>query len=169
MSDTPQLPINNLRPILSPWAVLPPGYQASERAKDLFDYELDFLNATSNKLPSAGTVTGSVQISNDSDFLWCSTTGIFSDTSDVVATVFPAVTCLFTDSGSGRQLSSAAVHVGALLYIPNQTAQTGMAGTWYPKLLSGGSTLTVVLTNLLAADRNVRLTFRGIKIFPMGR
>lgn len=156
---------------MSMWALLPPGYEAARRAKDVFFYGLDLLPATLSV-----TTTGTVSISNDSDFLWCATYAVVSTTGDVVHGCVDGLTVLFTDSGSGRNLMNQAVHIatvaqcalgGPTLAAPTAAGTVGPTGMWFPKLLSGGSTLTVSVTNLIATSVNVRFTFAGLKIFPM--
>lgn len=173
MSDAPQSPLAQLRPFLSMWALLPPEYRASERAKDVFWYGLDLLPATASV-----TTTGTVSIGNDSDFLWCHTLAVVATTGDVPHGAVDGLTVQFTDSGAGRALMNQAVHIatvcqlalgGPTLAAPTAAGIAGPSGMWFPKLLTGGTTLTVAVTNLIATSVNVRFTFAGLKIFPMAR
>lgn len=171
-AGAPQSPLAQLRPFMSMWALLPPNYRAAERAKDVFWYGLDILPATASV-----TTTGTVSIGNDSDFLWCATYAVVAvSTTDVVHGAVDALTVQFTDSGSGRNLMNQAVHIatvcqlalgGPTLAAPTAAGTVGPTGMWFPKLLTGGTTLTVAVTNLVATDVRVRFTFAGLKIFPM--
>lgn len=170
-SGAPASPLAQLRPFLSMWALLPPEYNAAKRAKDVFWYGTDFLPATLSV-----TTTNAITITNDSDFLWCASYAAVATTGDVAVGTVPPLTIQFTDSGSGRNLMNQAVHIatvaqcalgGPSVAAPTAAASVGPTGMWFPKLLSGGTTLTVAITNLVATSFNVRFVIAGLKIFPM--
>ncbi len=81
------------------------------------------------------------------------------------ATAFvPNITIMLTDSGSGRNLMSAAAPLGSIASA--EASQTPIDLPW-PKIFTRNSTITAVLTNFDAAQTtaNVRLTLAGRKIF----
>lgn len=148
-------------PLLNPLALLDSKFWS--RAMDPFVYGLDLL-------PAAASVvtTGTVQINNDSDFLLCSIAGVFASAADVVNVTPPLFTIQVQDSGSGRTFYDRFVHVATVLELAVTNADI-QRQQWFPKLISGGSTLTVALANLSAVATNIRLAFKGIKIFPFAR
>lgn len=154
-----------LLPLLNPFALLPPKYWRA--AKDPFSYTRDF---TGNDAVAASVTTSrDLQINNDSDFVWVATRAVFSNTAtEVVDTIVPSVTVLFKDSGAGRDLMDRATHVANVMGIAlsGTSSEVGKPYWDYPKLLSGGSTLTIAFTNLIATAKHVRISLLGFKLFP---
>ncbi|MHB8674551.1 MAG: hypothetical protein ACYDAK_12865 [Candidatus Limnocylindrales bacterium] len=76
----------------------------------------------------------------------------------------PNITIMLTDSGSGRNLMSAAAPLAS---IASAEASQSPKDLPWPKIFTRNSTITAVLTNFDAAQTtaNVRLTLAGRKIF----
>jgi hypothetical protein len=56
------------------------------------------------------------------------------------------------------------------VHIDNWFGTAAQPAYWdSPKILSPNETLTVILQNLSATARHVRLAFRGFKVFGFGR
>lgn len=129
------------------------------RFKDFFSYSTVF-----SALANGGNATNNINIQADSDFRIEKIT-YFANIANAAQTAStlnaPNVSLLLTDSGSGRQLSDAAIPLYA-------TAGTGQ---WpfilpTPKLLSARATLVVTATNFDAADTfNLWIVFHGTKLF----
>lgn len=107
-----------------------------------------------------------IQIQADADFKILATTyqaDIAAATQTAATRVVPNVTVLLTDTGNGRQLMS------------NATAIPSLFGTgelpfiWpVPKVMAARSTLQVQFTSFdAAASYNIRLSFIGIKLYPL--
>lgn len=115
----------------------------------------------------AAQQTQQVQIQADSDFELLQ----LMYHADIAAAAFvwntrpiPNVTALITDTGSGRQLMSAAVPLTAIAGIAEQPA-------WLPqtKIFQRNAAVSLQLTNFDAAvTYNLRVTMVGRKIFQLG-
>lgn len=128
-------------------------------ARDYFVYELDF-----SGLAAGGSSTQTFTIQADSDFLWSKAT-MFADIAGAVQTdstrVIPLCTCLIQDTGSGRNLMSAAAPLPSIfgtgelpLILPRQ------------RLFVARAQVSVTVSNFSAATAyNVRLSFIGEKAF----
>lgn len=125
-------------------------------AKDFFVYTANFI-----PLGAGATTPVDVQINNDSNFfvLDCRIAGYQTDNTTKLTTL-PVLMSL-KDSSSGRDLQDRSVHVDCY------TGTGQLPGFLpYPKLMLGGSVLTVTLQNLDAGNaRNYRVSFFGFKIF----
>lgn len=124
--------------------------------KDFFGYEADFLGL-------AGTTSASVvvQIQADSDFYLqeLQASGTATATPQTGLTFLP-FTLQITDSGSGRNLLSAATH------LENLRGNGQLPGVLpWGKLIRAASALTLTLTNLSATQSDVRILLAGFKIF----
>lgn len=130
--------------------------------KDFYTYEIDFLG-----LVAAEQRNGQIQIQADSDFLW-ERAVMFADIAGAAQTidsqVVPLVTVLVTNVGSGRQLMQVQIPVfsvfgtGQLPFVLPE-----------PSVFKARSSINVAVTNFSAAtEYNLRLSFIGTKIFPMG-
>lgn len=135
---------------------------ATQYIEDYFVYELDFTG-----LASGTSANASIQIQADSDFKWIKAThesnianaGQTNDTR-----VIPLVTIQITDTGSGRQLMSAATPIENIF-------GTGLLPFILPvpRIFRARSTLAVAVANFDAANTyNLRLSFVGTKLFKMG-
>lgn len=135
------------------------GQAQSYFARDFYVYELDFAALT------AGTSqTASFTVQADSDFLWTSS-AFFADIAAAAQTdsgrVLPLVSCLVTDTGSGRQLMNTAVPIQAMF-------GTGQLPFVLPRQrpFRSNSTVTITVNNFSAAtDYNLRLSLIGEKAF----
>jgi hypothetical protein len=132
---------------------LPPALKG--RAMDPFIYNCEIL-----AIPASSSSTGTVSINNDADFLIVSIVGVVTDANNANPLTNVPATVLITDNGSGRAISN----------IP--TAYNNAIGTTlmpyyldYPKYLARSTTLSVQYNSLEAVIRNVRIAFRGFKIF----
>ena len=129
--------------------------------KDFYIYTLSLTAA------SGATATGNIPIQADSDFILEKLTYI-ADIANAGQTdssrIVPLITVLITDSGSGRQLMSAAVPV------PNIFG-TGQIPFILPtpRLFKARANIAVSVANYDAADDyNIKLSFIGKKLFDMG-
>lgn len=131
----------------------------AEIAKDFFIYEAD-----TSSLAAGANSTTNVAVQADSDFV-LQKIGYAADVAGAAQTdssrVIPLVTVVITDTGSGRQLMSAAVPIstfigdGRLPFILPQ-----------PKLFSARTIISIAFANFSAATTyNIRLSLIGMKIF----
>lgn len=133
--------------------VIPPSMR--NNAREFFVGVVEFL-----PLAASGSQANDLRIDSDAYFLILASTRIVTDVANTTFLTLAPELALLTDSGSGRFLTSSAVHVESLFGDAQDPYE------WpYPKLMSPGSTLTVQLQNLEATARNVRLAFHGMKIF----
>lgn len=140
-------------------SVMKSMFEQAARARkvvlDHFTYVATWLN-----LGAGATVPNTIPISADSDFLWMETSLV---TFTAVNVIDPAPDMLvgFTDTGSGRNLQDAAVHVSNI---------TGN-GAWpyvlpEPKLLIGNGGITITMTNnTLVAKARIDMALIGVKVF----
>jgi hypothetical protein len=130
------------------------------KPKDGFVYTANFPNLTAVGTPNA-TQQFSIQIQSDSDFIILSMTRIATD--NATGLVFfdrvPALIQL-TDTGSGRALSDAPLHIEAYM-------GDGQNPGWapFPKRMGAASNLNVSVTNIGNVALNLRLGFHGFKVF----
>lgn len=130
------------------------------KPKDGFLYSVTFANLT-----AAGTANATqslpVQIQSDSDFVIQSLLRVGTDAATGL-TFFDRVpaTLLLTDTGSGRALSDAPVHIEAYC---GDAQNPG----WnpFPKRMGSASTLNVQATNLGTVALTLRIYFAGFKVF----
>ena len=150
-------------PLLNPLALLP---------SDLWGRQAEDFTYSVNFLPATGSVTtqGTVQINNDSDFVLCGMRATpAADPGEVVFTTCPALTIQISDSGSGRSFFDQPAALPNVCGIAVTNADFGQGARYFPKLIAGGSTLTVAITNLTATAVRLRLSFRGFKLFPFAK
>jgi hypothetical protein len=123
--------------------------------------QVEAFEYTSDLLPLVGSSTTPVlvNIQNDSDFLILATIGkVYTGAGAVQAD--PDLMLTFLDTGTGRQLMSGPLHFG------NCVGSAQLPYIWpEPKLMRGGATLQVTMTNNVAANRYVYLSFHGYKVF----
>lgn len=151
-----------LLPLLQPWAVIPARYW--HRRKDLFFYTRNFI--TGDNLAAASVTTSAdVPINNDSDFLCVQLAGTFFATDNTTAVTAPMPFLLQVTDSSSRVLFDRPAQVMNVLSSVNGI-RTGVNGLDIPRLFEGGTSVTFALTNHSATDRHVRITMRGVKIFP---
>jgi len=134
--------------------------------RDFFTYELDFAS-----LPSVtgNTAQASFTVQADSNFLW-QQAAFFADIAAAAQTdssrVIPLVSCVITDSSSGRQLSSSAVPLtslfgnGQLPYILPT-----------PRFFRAQTQVNVSLLNFAVVNTtyNLKLSFIGTKFFKFAQ
>ena len=133
--------------------------EAAARARkirlDQFVYRVRFTTFLAN-----ATNTQTIAIQSDSDFLWVATSLIVM-TAVNTPDITPDMEMSVIDSGSGRQLQDAPVHVLNI---------TGN-GQWpfvlpEPKVFVGNGSIQVTVTDLSAvAKARVEFSFLGSKIF----
>lgn len=134
---------------------------ARRRVKDFFTYSVDFL-----PLAAATAATRVVGIQADSYFMIAAANRAVTDPA-AEQTFFGGngqgapLTVEITDTGSGRVLMDAPVHIDNLM------GSGQRPGVWeYPKLISRAGALQTRVTNLDAAQAfNVRISYVGFKIF----
>jgi len=131
------------------------------RAKDPYIYGVDFLPATLST-----TTTVQLQVNSDSDFACYGLTGTFFAVDNTTFLAAPVLTLQIADAGSGRFWSNQPIHVMNWIGQVGGTAAAGMYFWVKPKIVGGGSTLTLAMTNLAATSYNVRLALHGLKIYP---
>lgn len=126
-------------------------------SRDFFTYSAEFL-----PLGSLATTTVNVPIQADSDFQLAELTGDVRDlvaSETVIAT--PAILVTLQDQGTGRVLMDRA------------QLWTNIVGTAQrpfilpmPKEIRANSVMAVTVQNLIAAVKQIRVSFIGYKIFP---
>lgn len=143
-----------ITPALNPFFGLLPQ-ELWNNAKDFFVYGLRWL-----PLSASTTVTQSVAIESDSDFLICAITGfvVQTDESTVPSNGFQLIE--LSDDGSGRRFQNQAQHWNNIVGVGTLPAYLP-----FPKLVPRASTVSVTLQNLVATDYNIRLSLLGFKIF----
>ena len=127
--------------------------------RDIFSYDLSM-----SGVAAAGTSQASFTVQSDSNFLWqagmmqCDTTGTPTPT--------PLITCVITDQGSGRQLSSGA----SLLPAWFGTGQLPFLLPT-PRFFRAQTQVNVAITNYSAGTTytNIKLTFMGTKFFKFAQ
>jgi hypothetical protein len=136
----------------------PPGYFV---VREPFFYQVPI----SEDLASLGTQTVNLLIQADSDFEW--TRGAYSFTlNDAQKTwntyEIPNYSLVITDTGSGRQMSNAAVPVTSLFGLPGSPLQLPIT-----KVFKANSNVAFTITNFDAATAtgHLRLTLLGWKLY----
>lgn len=133
-------------------------------ARDYYTYEEDFAQAD---LTAGTTLTGSIAIQADSDFIWqkgC----YFADISGAIQTmntrVIPLVTVQLIDTGSGRNLFEAAAPIPSSFGIGELPFVLPI-----PRLFFARSVIQVQVNNFSNAQAyGLRLSFIGYKAYPKG-
>lgn len=130
------------------------------RQLDAFVMPVDFAGATALGVSTTGQQT--VQGPGDAGFLILAATAVVTNTDDTTFVAFgsrPILVTLTTTAG-GRNLAGGAVH------IDNWFGTAQQPKYWdAPKVLSPSENITVLLQNLSATARHVRLAFHGFKVF----
>lgn len=130
------------------------------RPKDFFTYSTSFL-----PLAAGASASQTIQINSDSHFLIVM--AALTARLDVAAATFspdPPLTAEIQTSGSGRLFQNEPTDVR------NVFGSAELPGILpYPKVIDGGSTVTVRLASLGTADLNIRVAFLGLKIYPPAR
>ncbi len=129
------------------------------RVKDPFVYNIVF-----NPLNATTTGTATVNIQNDSDFVWTQGAVVVTATDNTTFTTaasIPALIELF-DSASGRGLQDQATHVSGWF----GTAQLPFF-LQSPKIFRAGGQITARLQNQGGSNLVFRFSFHGFKVFPM--
>ena len=131
--------------------------------KDFYVYQSDFAS-----IASGASSTNTINIQADSDFRWEKATYMAANAAAITGITwttryFPFATILITDTGSGRQLQSAAMPLvnmfgsGDFPFILQQ-----------PKIFSARATITLTVTNFDTANAlQLRLSFIGTKLFKV--
>mgnify|MGYP001583285449 CR=1 FL=1 len=137
----------------------PPGFSVM---REFFQYQVP---AFSNMAAAGATATNQLLIQADSDFEWSLGSYEFDLASAAVTLStqsIPNMTILLTDSGSGRQLSSAAIPVTSLFGPLTKPFILPIT-----KVFKANSNLSVTAVNFDAAvtTGNLRLTMTGWKIY----
>lgn len=140
-----------------------PNAPSVQYVEDWFTYELD----TAAALAAGGVFNGNINILADSDFKLIKLAGL-ADLAGAAQTdnsrVLPLVSINMTDTGSGRQLMSAAVPWGAIVGSGQLPFILPV-----PRIFKARSNIAVVITNYSAATAyNLRLSLIGTKIFQLG-
>lgn len=129
---------------------------------DLFTYQVPVFT---NLAAAGGVATNQVVIQADSDFEWVHASYEFDNAATQTTyngRFLPNMTILITDTGSGRQLSNAAVPVMSIFGRPEQPYALPVS-----KVFKANSTIGFTATNFDAAiaTGNLRLSLIGYKIF----
>ncbi len=130
------------------------------KPKDGFVYTANFPALTAAGTPTASQ-NFSIQIQSDSDFIIQSMTRICTDAATGLIFFDRApVLIQLADTGSGRSLSDAPLHIEAYM-------GDGQNPGWvpFPKRMGAASNLNVTVTNLGTVSLNLRLGFHGFKVF----
>jgi hypothetical protein len=144
--------------------------------KTFFVYELDFATANGIStqgnggpaLPANGTLTGSVQIQDDSHFLVIGGTAIVTTTDNLTlvfgsgATTPSQKLIQVVDGATGQPLSN------VLVPLDNMFGYGILPAVWaIPKLFDKGGAITCTVVNLnTVTAHQVRLSFWGVRIYP---
>lgn len=131
--------------------------EVAGRQLDAFTLVTDF-----EPISASATETQNIAVPGDAAFLILSAVAAVTNTDNTTFVAFGARPYLVTlrTTGSDRGLSNGAVH------IDNWFGTAAQPAYWdNPKILAPNENLAVTLQNLAATDRNVRLAFRGFKVF----
>lgn len=129
--------------------------------KDPYMYTSDFAS-----IAAGASATNTINIEADANFRWEKSTYMAANAAaltnlTVNTRIWPLVTILITDTGSGRQLMDSAIPIPSMFgsgEIPFILQQ--------PKIFSARSTITLTLTNFdTALAMQIRLAFIGTKLF----
>jgi hypothetical protein len=134
------------------------------RQLDAFALAVDFSGGSA--LGANTTAQQVVAVPGDAAFLILSSTAVVTNTDDTTFIAFGSrpITVTMSTTGGGRFLASGAVH------IDNWFGTAQQPKYWdAPKVLSPNENLTVLLSNLSATARHVRLAFHGFKVFGFAR
>jgi hypothetical protein len=126
------------------------------------ELDLYFYSAIFNTLGGAATATVNVPVTNDSDFV-LDAINLVAYTAAGVFLVEPDYQIGLTDSGSGRNLQDAPVHVANITGSGMETFRLPE-----PKLFKGSATIQVTLVNNTAVAAKVDVALIGRKIFYLG-
>lgn len=140
----------------SGWARFLPAGLAG-KVVDLFVYGADFL-----PVPASGSLNVDITIQNDSNFVILGAYGVVTETDNTTFLPYPAwpLTMKINDTGSGREAQSRAIHISTLV------CEAQFPAPWIqPKYIRAGATFSTLLTNLSAVNRNVRISYVGVKVF----
>lgn len=137
----------------------PEQLQEAFGVSDLYTYEADF-----SSLAPAATASYTFTVQADSNFLWqraCFSADIADAAFTYSTQPIPNVTCLITDTSSGRQLMSAGMPVPSLFGI-GHSASDLITPRWF----RANTQVIVSVTNFDASvTYNLRLSFIGTKFF----
>lgn len=125
---------------------------------DFFAYGVDF--AGTNVLLASQTLTIPININSDSAFLILSATMVETDTANTTFLTNRPLLCQLSEGGGARNLFNTPLHVDNVFGTAEEPCYWDV-----PKLLLPNSTFNVQLQNLEAVNRNVRVAFKGFKIF----
>lgn len=127
-----------------------------------YDYVVNFL-----PLVAGATQTGTIQIPNENDFLLVSAAAVVTDaaTDLVVQNTLPALVTI-TEQAGGRNLQNRQEHFLNLYGMGTANNGSQQPGFWaMPWLLNRGSVFDTTVQLLGATSFNVRIAYRGIKLF----
>ena len=132
--------------------------EAQGRVSDYFAHVIELLPLAA----SAAGQTGSVQISDDGDFIITEITAVVTqvDNTTFLADGQWPITVLLMDTGAGRNLTDKAVHLANLAGTGRQPKKLAR-----PKFVERSTTISGTFANLAATAYNVRLTLHGVKLF----
>jgi hypothetical protein len=145
-------------PMWTPFAwLLPPSLR--KKVKDFFVYHTNFL-----PIAAGVTVTNTVAVEADSDFLITEIRAIVTDTTNLTFTATTTGAPLLIaldDTGSGRRFQNQPVHFNELTGTARQPGYLPFA-----KLIRANSVVSIQLQNLDPGNAfNVRLGLFGFKVF----
>lgn len=141
-------------------AYIPPGF--ADFYKEPFTYNVIVNPAT------AGAVTpGQTQIQNDSYFVWTQGTVTIWDaatqrTTNIQPNLAPLLVRVF-DSSSGKVMMDQPTPIGNVF----GTGLNPVVFLYRAKIFQPGGQIQVEVTNQLAADQAVRMSFTGFKIYKV--
>lgn len=135
-------------------SLLPPQYRWTR--KNFFSYVTEFLPLTASL-----TITNSISIQGDSDFIITFATAVVTDTTNLIQLAFVPQLVQLTDAASGTALFSQPVH---FMNVYGDAMNPGIFAN--PQVMRAATTLQVAHQNLEATNRNVRVAFNGFRSYP---
>jgi hypothetical protein len=124
--------------------------------KNFFGYVTEFLT-----LGASATVTNSVTIQGDSDFIITYATAIVTDSANTTQVSFPPQLVQLTDAAAGVNFFLLPEH---FLNVYGDAQNPGIFSD--PIVMRAATTLQVQHQNLEAVARNVRCAFNGMRSYP---
>lgn len=135
-------------------SLLPPQFRWT--VKNFYGYNTSFLPLTASL-----TLTKQIAIASDSHFIICYATCIVTDTANTTQLAFIPQLITLQDSAAQSNLFLSAVHAMSLY---GDASAPGVLSV--PYILSPATTLGVTHQNQEATDRNVYVSFYGLKSYP---
>lgn len=140
--------------LLGVLSTLPPQFRWTR--KTFFGYTTDFLT-----LGASATVSNSIAIQGDSDFILSYATSIVTDSTNLIQLSFVPQLVQLVDAAAGINFFLSPEHFNNVY---GDAQNPGIFPT--PIILRAATSMNVIHQNLEATARNVRCAFNGMRSYP---